>query len=282
MEILKNIEIEGAEGKPITLDIFIKANNHKKPLVIFCHGFKGFKDWGGWNQTAKIFAQNDFVFLKFNFSHNGTTVENPSEFQNLEAFGENTFSKELEDLDKVVNWVMETPLIPNAQIDYDKIYLIGHSRGGGIAIIKAYEDDRIKKLVTWSSINNFGHSWQNQELLDKWKAKGSIQVENKRTHQLMPLNYSLYEDYIENKHRLNIERAVTNMKIPFMAIHGTEDPTVPFEQSMQMKSWNINVKLDLIPLADHVYGMKHPPALTIPFDLSIVIEHTVAFLKQDA
>ena len=56
------------------------------PLIIFCHGYKGFKDWGAWNLMAEAFAKIGFCFIKFNFSHNGGTIEQPIDFPDLEAF----------------------------------------------------------------------------------------------------------------------------------------------------------------------------------------------------
>lgn len=32
--------------KPILTDVFYKQTCTKKPIVIFCHGYKGYKDWG--------------------------------------------------------------------------------------------------------------------------------------------------------------------------------------------------------------------------------------------
>src|SRR6478735_4925780 len=96
MEILKNIPITGSADKTILLDVFYKKNAQAKPIVIFSHGFKGFKDWGHFNFIGERFAEEGAVFVKFNFSHNGTTVEDPLNFGDLEAFGNNNFSKELE------------------------------------------------------------------------------------------------------------------------------------------------------------------------------------------
>ena len=47
---------------------------------------------------ADRFADAGFVFVKFNLSHNGTTIEHPIDFVDLEAFGNNNFAKELDDL----------------------------------------------------------------------------------------------------------------------------------------------------------------------------------------
>ncbi|MGB8704259.1 MAG: alpha/beta hydrolase, partial [Gillisia sp.] len=108
MEIIekKNIEIKGNHGLPILADIFYKNNEQPKPVVIFAHGYKGFKDWGAWDVMARRFAEKGFFFVKFNFSHNGTTPEFPKEFKDIEAFGENNFIKELDDLKTVIDWTV--------------------------------------------------------------------------------------------------------------------------------------------------------------------------------
>jgi len=126
-------------NKPILTDIFYNKTNTKKPIVIFCHGYKGYKDWGAWNLAANEFVNNDLFFVKFNFSHNGGTAENPIDFPDLEAFGQNNFILELNDLDTIIDWVTTNPDFKN-EIDIHNIILIGHSRGGGIVTLKAGEN----------------------------------------------------------------------------------------------------------------------------------------------
>jgi dienelactone hydrolase len=84
-------------------DAIFPDSGEKLPLTIFVHGYKGYKDWGAWELMGEKFAKAGFYFVKFNFSHNGTTIESPDEFADLEAFGENNYSKELEDLEMVIN-----------------------------------------------------------------------------------------------------------------------------------------------------------------------------------
>jgi predicted dienelactone hydrolase len=127
----KNIYLENKETKGFLADIFYSDTEKKLPLVIFIHGYKGYKDWGAWNLMAEKFAEAGFFFVKFNFSHNGTTVEDPHNFADLEAFGNNNYSKELSDLGFVIDHFIENP-----RVDREKVILIGHSRGGGISIIK--------------------------------------------------------------------------------------------------------------------------------------------------
>lgn len=128
MKILKNIIVDGKHNKPIVTDVFYTEDHQPKKVVIFCHGYKGFKDWGAWNVMATTFANAGFFFVKFNFSYNGGTSENPIDFPDLEAFGNNNYSKELDDLGSVIDWI-STNTAFKSNLDLNNISLIGHSRG---------------------------------------------------------------------------------------------------------------------------------------------------------
>ena len=54
----------------------------------------------------------------------------------------------------MLNWIIFNADF-NHQINKNRINLFGHSRGGGISILKANEDSRINKVVSWASPSNF-------------------------------------------------------------------------------------------------------------------------------
>jgi hypothetical protein len=83
----EDFNIPGAKGRGMLADITYDTDNKDVPVVIFAHGFKGFKDWGAHDMIARYFAKNGFRYIKFNFSHNGTTADDPTEFTDLMAFG---------------------------------------------------------------------------------------------------------------------------------------------------------------------------------------------------
>ena len=254
----KNKVIQGKHQKPILIDAFYFRNSIPKPIIIFCHGYKGFKDWGAWNLMATKFAEACFCFIKFNFSHNGGTIEQPIDFPDLEAFGNNNFSIELDDLNCVLDWIYETDLL-KTDLDLENITLIGHSRGGGIATIKADEDLRIKKLITLAGVSDFKARFDesSDEFLE-WKQKGIKYVLNGRTHQLMPHYFQFYEDFIKNEKRLTIKRAASNLKIPHLIIHGDNDTSVSVEEAKTLHQWNPGSKMIIIENANHVFGISHP------------------------
>src|SRR6476469_4789927 len=101
----KNLIINGYNNKPIGVDIFSLNTGKKKPVVIYAHGFNGFKDWGNFDLIAKQFAEAGFVFVKFNFSHNGTSTQAPEQFERLDLYEKNNYTTELYDLKQVINFV---------------------------------------------------------------------------------------------------------------------------------------------------------------------------------
>lgn len=254
----QNIILQSKHGRPFLADVFYRQDGLKKPVVIFSHGYRGFKDWGPYNLVAQKFAEAGFVYVKFSFSHNGTTIEHPVDFVDLEAFGNDNISIELDDLGVVVDWVCSEDFpVPAAEHDTEKIYLLGHSRGGGIAILKAREDRRIKKLCTWASLSEVGKYWT-PEQLETIKRDGVIYLPNKRTNQQMPIRWQMYEDYQANIDRLFIPDAIRQLQIPFLIIHGTEDETVPVANAIEMHSWNKGSRLFLIEGGNHNFGGRHP------------------------
>jgi len=257
MTITKNIILEGKHEKPILTDVFYNKNSTPKPILIFCHGYKGFKDWGAWDLMAEAFANAGFFFIKFNFSHNGGTVEQPIDFPDLEAFGNNNYTKELDDLETVINWISRTSKFEN-EVDLNQINLIGHSRAGGIVTIKAEEDQRVTKVVSLAGVCDFEKRTATSGDLEQWKKEGVKYVMNGRTKQQMPHFYQFYEDFIENEERLTIKRAVSNLKIPYLIIHGDKDTSVLIDEAHHLNEWNLESQLEIIEGADHVFNTKHP------------------------
>lgn len=257
MKIIKNSIVAGKHQKPIVTDVFYQENYQPKKMVIFCHGYKGFKDWGAWNLMAEAFANAGFFFIKFNFSHNGGTVEQPIDFPDLDAFGNNNYTKELDDLASVLDWISSEENF-KSEINTDDISIIGHSRGGGIVLLKANEDKRVKKVITLASVSDYWKRSSTIGDLEQWKKDGVKYVVNGRTKQNMPHFYQFYEDFKANEERLNIQKAVKNLQIPQLIIHGNKDDAVFISEGENLKSWNPKAEFKIIENANHVFNISHP------------------------
>lgn len=265
--------------KPIVSDVFYNANKNKKPVIIFCHGYKGYKDWGAWDLVAQTFAKQNFFFVKFNFSHNGGTLNDPIDFPDLKAFGENNFTTELNDLEDIINWTISNEKYKD-EINVENITLIGHSRGGGIVTLKAAENQKISNVITWNGVSDFGSWFPIEKDLEAWKNTGVRYVTNGRTKQEMPHFYQFYEDFINNEERLTIKSAVEKIKIPQLIISGSSDSVVPPIEGKHMHLWNAKSKWIVIDNMNHTLGSKHPWTLNnLPHPLGKTIKESIDFIK---
>lgn len=254
-------------------------SSKEDPVIIFCHGYKGFKDWGAWNLVSRSFAQKGFNFLKFNFSYNGGTLEEPMDFPNLEAFANNNYSTELDDLKCVIDWVKkggDDTLNPDRDV-----YLIGHSRGGAISVLGASEHSSIVALSTWGGVSDFDARFPIGDELKAWKKTGVYFVDNKRTNQRMPHYYQFYRDYAENAERLDVRKAARTLRMPYLILHGSEDEAVHFTEAMRLKKWAMHAQLEIISGANHTFGSKHPfIAEKLPVWLEDAVDATANFFRK--
>lgn len=283
MKFINNKLLKGTSGKDFSFDLFLPDKSKSEtsyPLLIFAHGFKGFKDWGHWEVIAEAFAKEGIAFLKFNFSHNGTSPNNLMEFCDLEAFSNNTFSKELDDLKAVTEWVFKNT--EESSIDPDRVFVVGHSRGGPIAILSSCPDARIKGIITWASVHELDYAWHGKEFIKKWEEDGVIYAQNARTGQKMPMKYSLYEDFVTNKKKFSVKRALENCNKPILILHGTEDNAVKISSAEYLKKYAPNGFLKIIEGADHVFGGKHPYPVNenIPLQSHQLVKYCLDFISS--
>lgn len=280
---MKRIEgtYTGANGRESTFDVTWNPYLKNTPLLLFIHGFKGYKDWGPFNLLAERFAASGFVVAKINLSHNGTTLTQRIDFPDLEAFGRNTFSKEVQDV-QVLTDVLLTEGEWLKSMDKNRCFLLGHSRGGAIAFAVASKSAVFSKVATWASVADLEKRFTPQQL-EHWRKEGVLYIPNARTGQQMPMYLDLLEDYEANRDRLNIAGNVKKLKEsgkPQLIIHGTNDETVPVEEAKDLKSWNPNAELIFLDNANHTFGGMQPwKDAGLPRDMEQAVELTVNFFK---
>jgi len=267
----------GSAGRKSVFDFQLPVS--PKGVVIFVHGYKGYKDWGAWNLVQNYVVEAGFGFVKFNVSHNGGTVEDPIDFPDLEAFGRNTYSFELNDLTGIID---ETYRIIHQECALEiPIFLVGHSRGGGIVTLAAANNPKIDKIVSWAGISDIASRFPSGEKLEDWRQLGVLYVENQRTKQAMPHYFSFYEDFKQNEAALSIEKAAKDLQIPFKQIHGDMDLSVSISEGQNLANWT-TTDLSIIKGADHTFGAQHPwNQESLPEDLLKVIKITLLFLDDD-
>ncbi|MFT5479508.1 MAG: dienelactone hydrolase, partial [Bacteroidia bacterium] len=186
VELFKEeVRVLGAEDHLISCDLRFNPDLRSMPVVLFCHGFKGFKDWGPWNLVADRFAEAGIFFIKMNFSHNGVHPDNLLDITDPESFGQNSISKELADIKAVVDWFVNDNEIYKPYVDEENISIIGHSRGAATSIISILENDKLRNVICWSGAYNL-EKFLNLIPDEKWKLDGKTEVINGRTGQSYP------------------------------------------------------------------------------------------------
>lgn len=254
----KNFTLLGAENQEFSADLSYSDSDKSRGTIIFCHGFKGFKDWGCWPLIAEYFVENGFSFLKFNFSHNGMKLQDAVEFSALDKFAINTLGKEMEDIRTVEDFVVkEIPsILP--MINTDKIFIIGHSKGGVSALLYVSQyETKIQKVVTWASPFDFHRSW-NSKFIAQWREEGVQYIKNARTNQMMPLHLEVLNDMENNKERYSLANASNKLQIPYLIIQGTDDAAVKMEEFNLLKKHFHKAVNFTIANANHVFGGSHP------------------------
>jgi uncharacterized protein len=209
-------------------------------------------------------------------------VGGTGDLEDLEAFGQNNFSLELDDIGALLDCLTQGQAgLPATELDVARLALIGHSRGGGLVLLKAAEDARVRAVVTWAAISNVNPGWP-EALMQQWQQQGVFHVENSRTGQQLPMRYQIVEDYHQNRLRLDIRHNLRRkLRQPLLIIHGDQDETVPVERAHDLKSWKPAAELRLLPNVTHNFGGGHPwQSGELPTEALQAAEATAEFLRR--
>jgi len=273
-----------AHGRPFAADATYEPTGQPQPVVVFVHGFKGFKDWGHFGLLARFFAERGFVFLKLNLSHNGVVVGGSGDLEDLEAFGKNNFSLELDDLGDLLD-ALHTPgatPLPTGALALRRLYLVGHSRGGALVLLKAAEDPRITAVATWAAVADLHPRWP-AEVLAEWQRTGVHYVPNLRTGQQLPMYYQIAENFYQHRARLDLPALLPGLRQPLLLIHGDQDETVPLAAVQQLQASQPTAEVMVVPGAGHMFGGAHPwEGPELPALASLIAERTATFFAAHA
>ncbi len=251
-------------------ETYSEVENPRRAVVI-CHGFKGFAHWGFFPHLARAIASAGMRAITFDFSGSGMGDDREN-FVDADAFSRNTFTQELADLDAVVE---EARLRQWITSPYG---LLGHSRGGGVAILHAAANQEVKVLATWAAISHVLR-WTPSDVIT-WRERGYVDIVNARTGQVMKLGTSLLDDVEANaSSTLDIAAAASRIRVPWLILHGDQDETVPRAEAERLHELSRGSSTLRILKADHGFNAKHP-FNEVPESLHIAIGETLDFFEQ--
>ena len=250
--IHNTFQLESPRGGIINGDVRMREGPPPRTAIVVVHGFKGFKDWGFFPHLCTRLAVEGHAVISFNFSHNGIGPD-PELFSDLEGFSRNTISREVDESNHVLKSVAAGELTSRPP---GRIGLLGHSRGGAVAILSAVETPEVDVLATWGAVDHLDR-WT-ETTIREWRETGVMYVLNQRTGQHLPLSIDLLEDYEANRERLDLHSAAASVAAPWLIVHGKEDLTVPVQEGERLANRSGTARLHLIEEAGHTFEATHP------------------------
>jgi hypothetical protein len=266
------------EDRIIRGDYMAAKNQTADGTLVICHGFKGFKDWGMFPYAADLLADRVNV-VRFNFSYNGVG-EDLLEFTELDKFAVETYSRDLEDLHAVVEWIQsgDLKLALGSNVDHagsyqfhaggrkgkhnsaassEPLFLLGHSRGAGVCLVYALDHPgAVAGVVSWNGVTNVDlFSEKDKEVM---RENGRTFTMNGRTKQNMPLGLEILQDMELNRQRYDIKGRITEAAFPIVLIQGSEDTQRLREGSAELVKLQPAVEWKQIPGGNHTFGAVHP------------------------
>jgi len=261
--------IDSDEGLPIRGTLEMAES--PRALVVVVHGFKGFQDWSFFPWLAHRLTQHRLAVCRFNMSRSGIG-DDPETFDRLDLFADDTYSTQLADLRKVVAYAQQRlPHLPT--------FLLGHSRGGGVAILGAGDVPGLRGVVAWSPIGR-ADRWDEAAKRD-WRTRGYTEVVNLRTKQVMRLSTKILDDYEAHRARLDIGAAAELLRVPLLVIHGGDDDSVPAAEGRELAARYRDASFAMIGGAGHTFNAIHP-LIDVPFALVAAAELTAHFINAYA
>jgi pimeloyl-ACP methyl ester carboxylesterase len=252
--------LTSAEGLPIrgNLDVPGEAES----LVIVLHGFKGFKDWAFFPWVANWLVEQRIAVCRYNTSRSGVG-EDLETFDQLDLFADDTFTVQLSDLRIVVEHAQDRLRVPT--------FLLGHSRGGGVAILGAGEVPNLRGVIGWNPIAH-ADRWDDATKA-AWRRQGFTEFENSRTKQKMRLSTRVLDDLPNH----DILGAARNLKVPLLVLHGGRDDTVAPSEAIELAAAAPHAEKIMIRSATHTFNAVHPFKRT-PRQLSLATAITQRFV----
>ena len=187
--------------------------------IITSHGLFSSKDSDKFLEFGRVFSQNEYAVLRFDFRGCGEsegTIE------------DTTVSGRKEDLMAALAFVKKR--LPS---DAHTIGLLGSSMGGYISLLVAPFHSSIKAVVAWATPFSFDGL---REIID-------------RTGQ-PPLKETFYQD-ANHHHVTSFVTRINNL----LLIHGDRDETVPHDHAKKLYQLAHEPKqLTIVPGADHTFS----------------------------
>lgn len=215
--VVEDVMIPNEEGTFTKAQIVAPADymEHKLPLVILAHGFRGTMNSAGAESLSHALAEKGIATIRMDFSHN---ISEDAESRKTNQY---TVDSMVSDQVLCASYMEE-----HYNIDPDRVGLFGRSLGGRAAMTAANESAGgfdFKAMVLVAPAGNEDAFQRYMGGQAKWNQyKDSAEKQGTVTHQnvvLTPDFFRIIENYVPSEHG-------GKFKKPVLIIYNTEDNVV--------------------------------------------------------
>ena len=246
--------IPGSDDQPIYGNTHW-PNDDAIGVLICCHGFKGYKDYGFFPLLCQCAAKAGLIALRFNFSHSGMT-NHIDRFERPDLFELDRWSLQVQDLQTVFD--SAAPALPHV--------LFGHSRGGVTSTLFAgtCRNNQLSGLITAAAPDN---ACKMDDLVrDQLRAEGRLLSPSSRTGQDLYVGLGWLEEIEQDPDAYDSLKAAATINCPMLILHGDEDDTISLESAELLhNAAQPHSDLVVIKGANHVFNAPNP----LPSDTTI-------------
>jgi len=253
----ENFNLRHFDGLQLQCTLRLPDTKRKHRLVVVAPGFLGFKDWRFFPHLCQQLCLSGFATLCFTHALAGIR-ENPYELTDLETLSGNSTTQELKDWELLLDAILCQRLPFSHHLRVNAFGVVGHSRGGSYGILMARSTQQIRSVVSLGGIATFQR--YDRETQKKWREQGQLEVGKTFSGKPIEMNVKALEALDRNYDRLDVVRAIRELTIPVLLLHGREDKRVGWKESQKL--WERSLRdlsqFHIIEAAGHTFRTPHP------------------------
>jgi len=259
-----------SRGVDVPVTIVTPAEGSAFPLVVMAHGHGGSREeGGGYRMVAETMARHGIASIRMDFPGCGDSIE---------SFTENNLSNMLLDLQAAREYAGS-----RAEIDEDRVGLLGYSMGGRLVVLLGEIDPSYKVMVAWTpavangaerELNSLGGPDTYHTLKERARETGIAEYTTQWGTTLQ-LGHRWFTDLEET---MPLE-SLAAFEGPLLVLYGDQDDVVPpatSEAAIAAATNSNEVVRHVVAGADHGLGFYTDQAEIA----AEVVDTTVEFLSQ--
>lgn len=211
------------------------------PVVLMLHGFGSTRDEVGslFGREAEALAARGIASLRIDFRGFGKSDGDT---------GSTTINSQIDDAKVGLAYLSKVK-----GIDAARVGILGFSLGGGIAsFVAAEEPEKVKSLVTWSSVGDLKADFLTtlgQKAFDRAREDGIVGVD------LGWRTIALKQAFFDSLDSHKVEEAISRYTGAYMAVAGAKDTSAAYLEKFAGLSKATPKFTYLVPNGDHIYGV---------------------------